>query len=69
MTQATALVIVDAHTGTLSRYEIGGSRPRLTHRATVDQRCTFTPEVVETFRTNPDPDFYVGPTEPQMWFA
>ena len=52
----STLVTVDAHEGTLRRYECGGSAVRLTHACTNDGAATFTPKVVENFRLNP-PDW------------
>lgn len=56
-----AIVTVDAHTGTLRRYEIGGAARRMTHAASADQHVSFSPAVVEQFRTAPHPRFMVGP--------
>ena len=56
-----AVVVVDAHEGSLSRYEGGGSAVRLTHYATNDQPCTFPPAIVEQFRIAPAPCFSVDP--------
>ena len=60
----SALVSIDAHTGTLTRYETGGPQRRKTHAATLDRAAEFTPEVVEQFRRFPPSDFYVGPPLP-----
>jgi hypothetical protein len=47
-----ALVVVDAVTGTMTRYETGG-KPRRTHSGTVDRAATFEPDQVEGFRRSP----------------
>ena len=63
-----ALVVVDAAEGSLARYQTGGQRPVLTHACTIGHAASFSPEIIEEFRTNPHPDFYVGrhppPTPP-----
>lgn len=58
-----ALVVVEASTGSLRRYEVGGERPLLSHEATVGERRTFTVGVVEEFRVSPDPAFAVNTDE------
>ena len=62
----TALVVVDAHEASLTRYQLGGESPVITHRAANPDGgpVTFTADVVETFRTKPHPDFYVGAGAP-----
>lgn len=55
------IVSVNAHHGALRRYEIGGSKARLTHVASIDEPCTFTATVVEDFRLMPDKRFAVEP--------
>lgn len=62
----TALVVIDAHEASLTRYQLGGESPVITHRAHSPEGgpVTFTADVVETFRTKPHPDFYVGAGAP-----
>lgn len=55
------VVSVNAHEGTLNRYEIGGTKARRTHCATINEPCTFTAEVVELFRMMPPDRFAIGP--------
>lgn len=55
------IVVIEAATGNMDRYEIGGSAHRHTHSATYGKSITFTPKVVEQFRTMPDPKFAVEP--------
>lgn len=58
----SALVVVDAHTGTLTRYEVGGHAPMRSHCASKDEPRTFTTKVVEDFRRFPPGEFSVrGP--------
>lgn len=64
----SAIVTVDAHAGTLTRYEIGGQL-RKTHffEAPADEYprpVTFEVETVESFRHHPPGDFYCGPPLP-----
>lgn len=60
----SAVVSVDAHTGTLTRYEIGGPQRRKTHVASLGKPAEFVPKLVEEFRRFPPSEFYVGPTIP-----
>lgn len=64
----TAWVVVDAHEASLTRYQLGGESPVITHRAHSPDGgpVTFTAEIVETFRTKPHPDFYVGAGAPPV---
>lgn len=55
------LVLVEAASGSLNRYETGGSKVRRTHGCTYGQQVTFTPKVVEEFRIWPSPEFAVDP--------
>jgi hypothetical protein len=65
----SALVCVDAHAGSLDRFEIGGSAVRKTHAATLDGTLDrtldgafhFTAKMVEEFRLTPDPRFALEP--------
>lgn len=57
----SSVVVVDAHEGSLTRYEIGGEAIK-THSATCDAPRTFTASFVETFRRFPPGEFSVrGP--------
>lgn len=60
------VVVVDAHEGSLHRYEIGGKAARLTHSAHAEGGgpVTFTQDVVEDFRLNPSACFAVDPPTP-----
>lgn len=55
------LVSVEAYSGTLRRYEVGGQIARLTHQCTIGKPCSFTKGVVEEFRLRPDAHFSVEP--------
>jgi hypothetical protein len=55
------LVLVDAHTGTLERFETGGALARKTHAATIDGPFSFTAKEVEDFRLTPDARFSLTP--------
>jgi hypothetical protein len=55
------LVLVDAHTGTLDRFETGGTLARKTHSATNDGPVSFTAKMVEAFRLMPDERFSLTP--------
>jgi hypothetical protein len=67
--QITAWVVVDAHEGSLTRYQLGGKYPVKTHCATNDGPAEFTPGIVEEFRIKPHPDFYVGGAPPPSPFG
>lgn len=56
-----SLVSVEAATGTLQRWETRGEAIRLTHACTLGTPATFTKDVVERFRTDPDEHFAVDP--------
>lgn len=58
-----AIVLVDAHTGRLRRYEGVGKVKVLTHKAGLeeDQQVTFKVDTVERFRLMPDDIFKVDP--------
>ena len=56
-----SIVLVEAETGTLTRYEIGGSTFRKTHCCWLNQVVTFTKRVVENFRLHPSLDFAIEP--------
>lgn len=56
-----SIVVIDANNGSLDRYEIGGEAVRKTHACTLGEKCYFTPEIIETFRLNPSPEFAVDP--------
>lgn len=55
------LVSVETKTGTLTRYEVGGSAVRITHRCSMNRAASIPPEVVASFRTNPPDDFSLEP--------
>lgn len=57
------VVVVDAHQGSLSRWELGGEAVRLTHSCHAEGGgpITFTKDVVEGFRVNPPEEFRVEP--------
>ena len=57
-----SLVLIDCDTGALRRFEVGGTRHRLTHKATpINGPTDLTPKMIEQFRVNPGPDFAVEP--------
>lgn len=55
------IVTLEAATGDMNRYEIGGSSYRHTHSCTYGKPVSFTAKVVEQFRLMPDPKFAVEP--------
>ena len=55
------LVSVEAYSGTLRRYECGGEIARLSHFLSIGRPSTFTKQVIEEFRTRPDPSWSVDP--------
>lgn len=57
----SSLVCVDAHVGSLTRFEVGGSAIRRTHEYHHGEPATFTREVVEYFRLHPDQKWAVEP--------
>lgn len=57
-----AIVVVDAHEGSLTRYETGGETARKTHACTQGYACTFTPAIVESFRRFPPDEFSIDPS-------
>lgn len=57
-----AFVTVDPTTGTLRRY-LARRRLLLTHEATREEPTSFTPEMVEDFRTKPPIRFHVMPPD------
>lgn len=56
-----SLVVVEAQTGSLTRYEIGGEAVRKTHACTLRKHVEFTRDIVEGFRTNSPDAFSVEP--------
>ena len=58
----SALVTIDCNSGTLNRYETGGTKARRTHTATpILGIATLTTALIEDFRRNPTADFAVTP--------
>lgn len=55
------LVCAEMESGTLTRYETGGSAVRPTHRCTAGKRVTFTAGLIQGFRLNPPDEFRLDP--------
>ena len=58
-----ALVYIENETGSLTRYEVGGDRPRATHACTYGSYVDLLPITVELFRTKPPEKFLIGDAE------
>jgi hypothetical protein len=56
-----SIVCIDTTTMTLSRYEVGGAHPRLTHKgiASEENFHSHLGELAELFRLDPPTDFRV----------
>ena len=55
------LVLIEDETGTLTRYETGGSAVRKTHRCSLGYSADIAPKVVEHFRLTPPDEFSIDP--------
>lgn len=56
-----SLVVIEASTGSINRYEVGGVAIRRTHGATLDKPVDFMKDQIESFRVNPPNEFSVDP--------
>lgn len=57
-----SLVCIDTETGSLSRYECGGSTVRKTHFAIPNAgSSSLTVALIESFRSNPPDEFNLDP--------